>query len=177
MTEQILEIELCKLLTWTTETNLVFSSTEKKLMVNTSKQMKRFSSFRVGKQLVESLVLTNLDYFNVIFINTLQYKKKCCKIDDVLKLNCFPVKERICMNTVQLVYQGLHYQNFPYQLKLRCKIITRNSRRKQFQENNTEYEKSTIFKKDCPKVFNNLMIFIQKNNFQRSKTNYRLLKQ
>ena len=64
MTEQILEIELSKLLTWTTETNLVFSSTEKKLMVNTSKQMKRFSSFRVGKQLVESLVLTNLDYFN-----------------------------------------------------------------------------------------------------------------
>ena len=76
MKEQILEIELNKLLTWTTETNLVFSSTEKKLMVNTSKQMKRFSSFRVGKQLVESLVLTSLDYFNVLFINTLQYKKK-----------------------------------------------------------------------------------------------------
>ena len=76
MKEQILEIELNKLLTWTTEANLVFSSTEKKLMVNTSKQMKRFSSFRVGKQLVESLVLTNLDYFNVLFINTLQYKKK-----------------------------------------------------------------------------------------------------
>ena len=76
MTEQILEIELNKSLTWTTETNLVFSSTEKKLMVNTSKQMKRFSSFRVGKQLVESLVLTSLDYFNVLFINTLQYKKK-----------------------------------------------------------------------------------------------------
>ena len=76
MKEQILEIELNKLLTWTTETNLVFSSTEKKLMVNTSKQMKRFSSFRVRKQLVESLVLTNLDYFNVLFINTLQYKKK-----------------------------------------------------------------------------------------------------
>ena len=76
MKEQILEIELNKLLTWTTETNLVFSSTEKKLMVNTSKQMKRFSSFRVGKQLVELLVLTNLDYFNVLFINTLQYKKK-----------------------------------------------------------------------------------------------------
>ena len=76
MKEQILEIELNKLLTWTTETNLVFSSTEKKLMVNTSKQMKRFSSFRVGKRLVESLVLTNLDYFNVLFINTLQYKKK-----------------------------------------------------------------------------------------------------
>ena len=76
MKEQILEIELNKLLTWTTETNLVFSSTEKKLMVNTSKQMKRFSSFRVGKQLVESLVLTNLDYFNVLFISTLQYKKK-----------------------------------------------------------------------------------------------------
>ena len=39
--EQILEKKLSKLLTWSNETNLVFSSTETKLMVNTSKQMTR----------------------------------------------------------------------------------------------------------------------------------------
>ena len=39
--EQILEIELNNLLTWSNDANLVFSSTETKLMVNTSKQMKR----------------------------------------------------------------------------------------------------------------------------------------
>ena len=39
--EQILEIELNNLLTWSNDANLVFSSTETKLMVNISKQMKR----------------------------------------------------------------------------------------------------------------------------------------
>lgn len=41
MTEQSLEIELNNLLTWLNETNLVFGSTETKLMIITSKQMTR----------------------------------------------------------------------------------------------------------------------------------------
>ena len=50
------------------------------------------------------------------------------------------------MNTVKLAYKGLHYQNFPYQLKLWHKTIARNSSRKEFHENNRELEKSTILK-------------------------------
>ena len=56
--------------------------------------------------------------------------KKQEKIDDVLKLNCLPVEERTCMKTTKLAYKGLQDQNFPYQLKLWCKIIIRNSRRR-----------------------------------------------
>ena len=91
-----------------------------------------------------------------------------------IKNNCLPVEERICLNTMKLVYKRLHDQNFPYQLKLRCKIIIRDSRRKQFKENNAEYEKSTIFEKDCPKILIIYpMTFIQKSHFQLSKTNHR----
>ena len=67
-----------------------------------------------------------------------------------------PVKESICLNTAKPVYKGLHDQIVPDQLKLRCKIITRNSIRKQLQENITEYEKSSIFGKDCRNVSNNI---------------------
>ena len=60
------------------------------------------------------------------------------------------------MNTLKLSYKGIHYQNFPYQLKLLYKIITRNLSSKEFQKNNIEFEKSNIFEGDCLKVFINL---------------------
>ena len=61
------------------------------------------------------------------------------KIFDVLKLNWLPAEDRLCMNTVKLAYKRLNDQNFPYQLKLWCKAITRNSSSKEFQEDKTEF--------------------------------------
>ena len=57
-------------------------------------------------------------------------------------------------NQWKLAYTGLHNQNFL--IIWNCyKIITRNSRRKEFQEN-LELRKDTIFETVCKNVFNNL---------------------
>ena len=116
------------------------------VLIATLKKLKRFSKSHVRKQLVRSFVLTNLDYCNALLINTFcnarkNYCKKCnkkiaapglvCnkhgKIDEVLKPSWLPVDDRLYMNTTKPAYKGLHDQNFPYQLKLWCETITRNS--------------------------------------------------
>ena len=47
------------------------------------------------------------------------------------------------MNVWKLAYLRLHDQIFPYQLKLWCKTIARNSSSKEFQENNIEFRMSS----------------------------------
>lgn len=98
------------------------------------------------------------------------------KIDHILKLNWLLVKGRISMNTAGLACKGLHDQNFPYQLKLLCKIITWNSRaqenKKEFQGNNIEFEKVPYLKVTVPMFpITYSGIFVQKYHFQLSKTN------
>ena len=158
------------------------------VLIATLKKLKRFSQSHVRKQLVRSFVLTNLDYCNALLINTFcnarkNYCKKCnkkiaapglvCnkhgKIDDVLKLSWLPVDDRLCMNTAKPAYKRLHDQNFPYQLKLWCETITRNSSSLEFQENNIEFEKSTIFEGEFLLTYP--MVFVQENHSQRSNTN------
>ena len=98
------------------------------------------------------------------------------KINDVLKLNWLPVEDRMCMNTAKLAYLGLHDQIFPYQLKLWCKTMTRNSSSKEFQKNNTEFRMSSnLIYVLCPGGMLVFVIFCSRVPFSKDSCRCKLV--
>ena len=136
--------------------------------------MRLFSPFHVGKQVIQSFILTNRDYFNVLFINILQYKKKLLQKWWRIKTKLFACRGdnmyEYCQASVQRTTRSkvsipVETQMQNHHTKFKKEIVPR----KQYRIWKFPYLKKTIRKF----LITYSMKFIQKNHFQRSKTNYR----
>ena len=112
--------------------------------LRTLKLLKRYAPYYLRKQLCESLILSKLDYCNILFKTSPQYQKnkmekllqscagfvKCkhgCKYD-VIDLKWLLLEERIDSSILRLVYNGINKENMSANLKLELKKPTRTSR-------------------------------------------------
>ena len=102
------------------------------------KTFKCFTSFKACKSLAESLVLSRLNYSDVVFGQLpkyLQNRLQCVqnsaagyfisrytKLSNVINLKWLPIHESIECNTVKCVYHSLHDRNWPsHELKSSAK--------------------------------------------------------
>ena len=105
------------------------------------RKLRRFTPFDVRKQLAEVLVLSKLDYCNVIYDSVPAYLIKrmrrvqnlaagfvlCCysRVEDVIDLKWLPVKERIEFNIAKLAFKAINFDNWPSYLTVKIKQHTR----------------------------------------------------
>ena len=120
-------------LSWDTHVNSLLNSSYGTLSV--LRRLKNLAPFSVRKHLVESLVLSKLNYACTVFHPLPAYQEKrlqrlqnACAgfvtrkfagLEDIIKLNWLPVKENVEFNILKLAHKSLYGNNsFPEYLKL-----------------------------------------------------------
>ena len=99
------------------------------------KKLKRYTSYQTRKHLVKSLILSKIDYCNVLFkglpkfqiqrVNKLIQacagfvKYKYGELKDIADLNWLLIEERIDFSLMKLVFNGLNNKNIPENLQLK----------------------------------------------------------
>ena len=123
-------------LTWNEQINIIMKSTYGVLRV--LKTFRRFTTFTTCKYLAESLVLSRINYCNVVYdqmpkylVKRLQRVQNCAagyvlsryaNAVDVVNLNWLPILEGIEYNISKLTYQGLNDKN--WQSYLPVEVVT-----------------------------------------------------
>ncbi|XP_057296305.1 uncharacterized protein LOC130625270 [Hydractinia symbiolongicarpus] len=140
---KLLGVHFDEHLAWDTHLKQLLKSTYCKLSV--LRKLKHSAPQYLRKQLVETLLLSRLDYCNVVFSNAPDYKLnrinkvlRCaaafvtahyCTTADILNLKWLPSKERINLNMLKLAHKSLHETEFPTYLKgLEMKKTERTTR-------------------------------------------------
>lgn len=140
---KLLGVHFDEHLAWDTHLNQLLKSTYCKLSV--LRKLKHSAPQYLRKQLAETLLLSRLDYCNVVFSNAPDYKLnrinkvlRCaaafvtahyCTTADILNLKWLPSKERINLNMLKLAHKSLHETEFPTYLKgLEMKKTERTTR-------------------------------------------------
>ena len=118
---KLLGTELHQSLRWNDDINAKISSCYATLSV--LKKLKNIAPFNVRKQLAESLVLSKLDYNNIVIYPTHEYLvkhlqrvqlaaagfvcKKFADLQDIIKLGWLPIKERQDYHLANAAYQAV----------------------------------------------------------------------
>ena len=129
-------------LTWIDQINNIIRSTHGTLRV--LRKFSRFTPMKVRKTLAEALILSKINYCNVVYgqlpkylINRLQWVQNAtvgyvygryAKTLDVINLNWLPIEKNIEMNTVKLAHKSLNNELWPNYLKLALIERKRNLR-------------------------------------------------
>ena len=172
--ERVKEFKLLGI--WITE-NLKWTCHIKKLVsscygiLSTLRKLKNLAPFHVKKLLVESLILSKLDYCDVVCYPLplyLQKKlqrlqnaalsfvtKRYSKEKDILNLGWLPVKERTEYRIFRLMYKSLHSSEWPQYLKLKQYDPRRRLRSSQAPTLEIPLEKGT-FQDSCAALYNEL---------------------
>ena len=119
-------------LTWIDQINNIIRSTHGTLRV--LRKFSRFTPMKVRKTLAEALILSKINYCNVVYgqlpkylINRLQWVQNAtvgyvygryAKTLDVINLNWLPIEKNIAMNTIKLSHKSLNDELWPNYLKL-----------------------------------------------------------
>ena len=109
------------------------------------KKLKRYTSYQTRKHLVESLILSKIDYCNVLFKGLPKYqiqrvnkliqacagfvKYKYRELKDIADLNWLLIEERIDFALMKLVFNGLNNKNMPENLQLKLSKEKRSLRK------------------------------------------------
>lgn len=128
-------------LTWQEHITNLLSSCYGALAV--LRKLKNFSPYHIRKLLVESLILSKLNYCNVVFSPLPEYQTKHLQrvqntcagfvltkfagLQDVRKLGWLTIKERLEFNIAKLAHKSLYNKDFP--LKLKQHVVNRYSLR------------------------------------------------
>lgn len=164
-------------LTWKNHIDYVVKSCYTKLSV--LHRVKRFTPFKRRKQLVQSLVLSKLDYCNTLLQNaTKQSLKRLQKVQnsaaafvnkhyanrtDVAKLGWLTINERIDFMTCKMAHKALHCTEFPEYLKLKFTESKTLSRKAKGNECIIEYCKNVkTFQAVARDRFNSLPVELRK---------------
>ena len=124
-----------KLLALTIDENLTLSNHISKMLKDSHshlsilKNLKRYTSQSVCRQLVESLIFSRLDCCNNLFIDLPQYqvrrmiklqkfcasfvKGKFCLVEDMVSLKWLLVPERIDFTVLKMTFKGLVNERMP----------------------------------------------------------------
>ena len=142
---KVLGITLDDKLKWDNHVSQVISSCYGILAI--LKKLKNFSNFKLRKHLVESLVLSKIDYCDYVYsVNATQLKKlqrlqivgcsfvigHYAKIDDVFKLRWLPVEKRRIFNTAKIAYKSINNMTSAAAFHLKLK-----ENRRTLRNNNT----------------------------------------
>lgn len=164
--------------------------------LRTLKLIRRLLPFNVRKQLATSLILSKIDYANVVSNDIPQYLiKKLQKVQnaaagfvlnrratigDVIQLKWLPVKERIDYAIAVLTFKALHDPSSPSNMKV---VLKEDRRPLRNQISNVGpkiecYDRAKTFQAGAALVFNNLPKKIRENlslnSFKRETRNYLL---
>ena len=129
---RLLGTEIQQDLSWTKDINSKISSCYNSLSV--IKKLKHLAPFHVRKQLAESLVLSKMDYNDVVCHPLPVYLTKrlqrvqlatagfvlsrYAEMSDILKLGWLPIKERKEFSLTKLTYKALYCDNWPKYLSV-----------------------------------------------------------
>ena len=168
---KLLGIIFNQTMTWNDHVQKIISSSYATL--RSLRGIKKIVPYHLKKSLIETLILSKLDYGNELLFNAPQYLiKRLQKVQnaaagytkghfsdtkDVIDLKWLPISERIEHSMCKLAYKSLHFENFPEYLKNRFAIP--NSSLRDWQEMQYTIERSWIpntFSNDAGIVFNNL---------------------
>ena len=133
------------------------------------KKLKRFTHCNIRKQLAEALILSKLDYCNVLYHGMPDYltrrlqklenaaagfvQGRYANAENVLALNWLPVKERIEFNIAKLTYKAIYFKNWPSYLLVRevrrVRVLRSNNDGKKLEipkiNNTVEHSAALIF--------------------------------
>ena len=163
-------------LTWNEQINIITKSTYGVLRV--LKTFKRFMPFTTRKCLDELLVLSRINYCNVVYsqmpkylVKRLQQVQNCAvgyvlgkyaNAVDVINLNWLPILEGIEYNISKLTYQGLNDKNWPSYLPV--EIVTQE---RTLHSNNSgpcvDHSEKHTFQDQAKNAFNKLPFNIRSN--------------
>ena len=159
------------------------------------KQFKRSASRDLKKSLVQSLVMSKIDYCNEVFANATKISvqrlqkveraaasvvlNRYCKEKDVLTLGWLPVKERISLALVKLAHKALYQaENWPSYLELKFKPARARPLRGE-EERRSEVDVGAddgTFQSEAGRQFNRLPESIRKEDdfdrFARAASNF-----
>ena len=168
-------------LSWEKHIDQRICTCDKKLFV--LKKINRFAPQKTRKHLAEALIISKIDYGNIIYSNASQNSlirlHKLLKATysfvnsrysnslDVILLGWLPINERNDFCIIKLVRKALYVISFPSYLKLSFKKLSRNLRNKdEFLINNYDKNSNTFIGK-ARILFNNLPYQIRSiNNFK-----------
>lgn len=167
-------------LTWTDQVNNVLKTTYGALRI--IKTFKRFTPYVVRKCLAESLVLSRINYCNVVYgqlpaylLKRLQNVQNCAagyvlgkyaKLADNITLNWLPVKENIEYNVVKYVHQALNDDLWPSYLAIEVKKPGRNLRSTS-NGHKLQFAEKKVFQ-DQASVYNELPLKLRQNIDKKS---------
>ena len=168
-------------LSWEKRIDQILCTCYKKLFV--LKKIKRFAPQKIRKHLAEALIISKIDYGNIIYSNASQnslmrlqklLKATCSFVNgrysnslDVILLGWLPINERIDFCIIKLAHKALYVTQFPSHLKLSFKKLSQNLRNKdEFLTNNYDKNSNTFIAK-ARILFNNLPYQM------RSKSNFK----
>ena len=173
-TAKLLGVTFDHHLTWHEQINVVTRSTYNVLRI--LKTFKRFTLFKTRKCLAESLILSRLNYCNVVYgqlpnylLKRLQRVQNCAAgyvlgryatAIDIINLNWLPIIEGIEYNISKLTYQGLNDKNWPEYLAVK----TETHKRKLRSSNSgpiIKHDEKNTFQAQANKVFNYLPINVR----------------
>ena len=141
-------------------------------VLRTLRKLKNFTEFKLRKQLAETLIISKLDYCDVVFhplpqflLNRLQRLQFAtasfvtCKyvdnINTVLKLGWLPVKERRDYSLLKHAFKAINYNKWPSYLQLEVVCNSRNLRSSAHTALTIPLEKGT-FQDSAAALFNSL---------------------
>ena len=154
---------------WEKHIDELICSCYKKLFVL---KKKRFAPQKTRKHLAEALIISKIDYENIIYSNASQnslirlrklLKVTCSFVNgrynnslDVILPGLLPISERIDFCIIKLAHKVLYVTSFPSYLKLSFKKLSRYLRNKdEFLINDYDKRSNTFVGKTCI-LFNNL---------------------
>ena len=137
-------------------------------------KIKQFAPQKTIKRLAEALIISKINYGNIIYSNASQNslirQRKLLKITcsfvngrcsnslDVIFLGWLSISERIDFCIIKLAHEALYVTSFPLYLKFSLKKLSRYLRNKdEFLINNCDNNSNTFIGKGRT-LFNNLLI-------------------
>jgi len=139
---KLLGVQLDHNLTWSTHINKIIKSSQGTLRA--LRRFSRFTPFHVRKTLAETMILSKLNYGNVVFAQIPKYQierlqkiqniaagyvfSRYAILNDVVQLKWLPVKEYIEFNTAKLVHKSRRDENHPSYLNVEFSAQSRNLR-------------------------------------------------
>ena len=146
-------------LTWDNQIAEILKSCH--AVLKTLRKVRRIADYKLRKQLVQSLVLSKLDFNNAVYfpltqkqLSRLQKIMNCacsfvnsryCRTDDVVKMGWLPVKQRQELSLLISAHNSVFNENYPSYLQLELKRSTRVLRNAtdttiRFSVNSSNYE-------------------------------------
>jgi len=143
------------------------------------KKLKRYTSFKSRKMLVESLILSKIDYCNIIFIDLPKYQlnrlqklqnisagfvlQKYATQEDVVSLKWLLVNERINFNISKFIFKCIRSDEIPENLKIalsKRRTLRTNRDKLEF---NSQHQQKSYFLEYATKIYNELPHDIKSN--------------